>query len=223
MSTELKGRTFNIVGGDNLVLRMMEGFGCIPKPDIASSEIVIFTGGADVSPVMYGQTALPCTSTNPSRDKIEAQIFGQSGLRLKAGICRGGQFLNVVNGGSMWQDVDNHGRSHTLRYYMKSGAEREVLVTSTHHQMMRRHIPKSILWAGAGETSFKSDCWTTQKMAMKHYMDEEIVYYPGTRSLCFQPHPEYGNADCRDLFGEALVRALEYNPPKEIDWPSAVI
>lgn len=220
---ELQGRTFNIVGGDGATLRMMMHFGCVPKPDIASSEIVIFTGGSDVSPVMYGQDKHPTTSCNPSRDILETKIFGQTGMRLKAGICRGGQFLNVVNGGSMWQDVDNHCRSHPLRYYMPSGAEREVTVTSTHHQMMRRLIPKSLLWAGAGETTYKEDGHHRQNMAIKHYMDEEIVYYPATRSLCFQPHPEYDNTACRDLFGEVLVRALDYNPPEKPDWPSAII
>lgn len=217
---DLKDRTYTIAGGCYMTKRMMDSFGCKNVDNLDDAEIVIFTGGADVSPSLYGQKRIQGTYCDPRRDEVEIKIFGRAGLRLKAGICRGGQFLNVMSGGTMWQDVDNHaiGGSHPLHYYHPSGAEQIINVTSTHHQMMRRSIPRSCLWGGAGLTTFKKDEGSRVGMPSKHLMDEEIIYYPETRSLCFQPHPEYNNAtpECTELFAKCLARALAYNPPKEL-------
>ena len=66
----------------------------------------VFTGGHDVSPVLYGQEKLPvCGDLCPQRDSMEAKLLAAA-LRVDKpvlGICRGLQLMNVVLGGTLWQ------------------------------------------------------------------------------------------------------------------------
>jgi putative glutamine amidotransferase len=69
----------------------------------------LFTGGHDVNPKLYGQekTAL-CEEACDERDKMEAYIFREAVLNQNKpalGICRGIQLLNVLLGGTLYQDL----------------------------------------------------------------------------------------------------------------------
>jgi putative glutamine amidotransferase len=68
----------------------------------------LFTGGQDVHPALYNQTELPfCGKTSARRDAFEKALLEEI-LRLDKpvlGICRGLQFLNVMLGGSLYQDI----------------------------------------------------------------------------------------------------------------------
>lgn len=193
-------RKIYIVGrGNPQYRRMWEDSGFAITNNIADADIVNFTGGEDVTPALYNESPLFGTMFNVHRDNQETEIY-KAALNLNkfmVGICRGGQFLNVMNGGKMWQDVDNHGKSH-LAKDIASG--KDYWVTSTHHQMMRP-TPDAIVLMTAKESK--------EKLAMKELWrhpdpgenDIEAVFYPQTRSLCFQPHPEFSNAgDCRRAF-----------------------
>lgn len=59
--------------------------------DIEQADLVCFTGGADVSPEMYGHKKHPTTYNDPLRDLIESQIFRDCRKRdiPMVGICRG--------------------------------------------------------------------------------------------------------------------------------------
>jgi hypothetical protein len=37
---------------------------------------------------------------------------------------------------------------------------------------------------------------------------EYVLYYPKTRSLCFQPHPEWGHKETEDLFFDLIEEYL---------------
>jgi putative glutamine amidotransferase len=69
---------------------------------------LIFSGGADVSPLRYGEEPLkPEWSGDVQRDSYEFELFTVC-LRQKIpilGICRGVQLLNVACGGTLYQDV----------------------------------------------------------------------------------------------------------------------
>lgn len=69
---------------------------------------VLFTGGHDVNPALYGETmdsncGIPCLE----RDAIERKLFDKAiALDLPIfGICRGLQFFNAVMGGTLYQDI----------------------------------------------------------------------------------------------------------------------
>lgn len=174
---------------------------------IDKADAIQFTGGEDVTPSLYGEPKHPRTYDNPARDKVESEIFEQFlGKKAMLGICRGSQFLNVMNGGRLYQDVDNHAIGGTHPCYSEL-LKRTIEVTSTHHQMMRPHA--------RGEV----DGWAWKLAKIKQHMDVEdnittvlrdpkdieAVFYEDTMCLCFQPHPEFAGAyTTRDYYFSLL-------------------
>lgn len=75
---------------------------------------LLFTGGQDVSPELYGQKALDglveCCS---KRDLMEKKILDIALSKEKSilGICRGIQFINVALGGTLYQDLPSMHKS----------------------------------------------------------------------------------------------------------------
>ena len=58
--------------------------------DIKKADIVLFTGGEDVDPSLYGAKKHPTTYSNPARDEEEKHFFSLiSNKQLAVGICRG--------------------------------------------------------------------------------------------------------------------------------------
>lgn len=185
--------------------------------DIDDADIVCWTGGADVDPSLYGEkNALYkghyMSGIDPDRDEIDARVFGYASDKFKVGICRGGQFLNVMNGGKMWQHVDKHaGAPHDL---IDTVTSEVVRVTSTHHQMMRP-APDGLILAHARESSFKLadlDEWRIEHDHVskpEELLDVEVVWYEESKSLCFQPHPEHRNhKPCTDYFFNLMERMV---------------
>lgn len=187
-----------IVGGDYSIRNMYEirGWGVVFDP--YEADLIQFTGGEDVDPSYYKEEKHATTYSNPKRDAREAHIFNSLKEMPMAGICRGGQFLNVMCGGEMWQNVDGHTRSHVLRM-VKTGETYEV--TSTHHQMMRPPDGADVLATANISTRRES---ATYKNTSTDFQDVEIVKYGN--KLCFQPHPEYVHRDheCQELFFNLL-------------------
>ncbi len=166
---------------------------------IATADLLQFCGGADVSPDYYGMGKHHTTMNDPLRDDVEATqfIIGLEEEIPMAGICRGGQFLNVMCGGQMWQHVDGHaiGRGHNIQDLID---EDVFFATSTHHQMMIPAANASVLAvayeASRYETVDKDGKAHNLTYAKKEYNkdgDPEVVFYPIQRALCFQPHPEF--------------------------------
>ena len=103
---------------------------------------LVITGGTDPNPKLYGQQPHPKTDPPDSaRDELESRLIREAlaaDLPVLA-ICRGMQLFNVVHGGSLLQDAENHRAPHTL--IVEPGTrlagivgpgEREV--NSRHHQ-----------------------------------------------------------------------------------------
>lgn len=188
-----------VVGGDSWIEKMflIRGWTLVRSPDEA--DLLQFTGGEDVDPSFYSEERHARTYSNPKRDAEEAHIFLSYKDKPMAGICRGGQFLNVMCGGAMWQHVDGHALSGTHTATLQTGEK--VQVTSTHHQMMRpSEVAERLLWAN--ESSYRQS-------AIDHnleypFNDCEVVRYGNV--LCFQPHPEYVSRDheCQELYFKFL-------------------
>lgn len=205
MSTQVE-KVF-IVNPDPAYVRMYEDRGwLVVKRGIQHANLVQFTGGHDVSPGLYGEDVHPRTKHNPRRDQIEKLIFNnciKAGIPM-AGICRGGQFLNVMCGGSMWQHVNNHaGVRHQVHDYTTGES---FTATSTHHQMMRPHV-NGIVVAGVKISTFKERVTkdgTVFRLVEDDADDVEVVVYPNRGVFCFQPHPEFEGQD------ELADRYIEY-------------
>jgi putative glutamine amidotransferase len=69
---------------------------------------LVLQGGNDVAPECYGETPLhPEWAGDAVRDRYEIELIGafvEAGKPV-FGICRGLQLLNVMFGGTLWQDI----------------------------------------------------------------------------------------------------------------------
>ena len=181
--------------------------------DMLSSDLVQFTGGADVSPSFYGERPHVMTNCNLIRDKRERIIFNIA-LKYKipmVGVCRGGQFLNIMNGGRMWQHVDGHiGKGHHKTVDTDTGESFNA--SSTHHQMMIPHKTGKII-AIAKEATKKEKLGKSGQIISllgTEGSDLEACFYLKSKSFCFQPHPEYGGfADLTDRYFQYIAKYLK--------------
>lgn len=182
-----------IVGGyQGAYGRMFLDKGWMIVEHLDEADLVQFTGGEDVTPMMYNESPHPQTYYNPERDQIEGDLF-YNALHLNkpmAGICRGGQFLNVMCGGRMFQHVTKHCQDHLITDVQTGDV---ILVTSTHHQMMRPG-PTGEVVAYANQGSVKEHMENDKIVTVienDEWQDVEVVKYSNERVLCFQPHPEF--------------------------------
>lgn len=146
----------------------------------------IFWGGEDISPHLYNHPINPrCGWQDPQRDKEEIKLAKEliaDGVPL-IGICRGAQLLNVVNGGTLVQHIEYHGRPHIMQT-----PDGDMQVNSTHHQMM---VPtdKGIILGTGGPSMGTTDPKSINLFPINKVT--EVVYYPETKCFCIQFHPEW--------------------------------
>jgi putative glutamine amidotransferase len=90
----------------------------IPPTEVAPAILddldgMVFTGGSDINPAVYGQEPHPESSGfHDHRDSAELELMRAALSRAMPvlGICRGMQLLNVARGGSLVQHLD--GETH---------------------------------------------------------------------------------------------------------------
>ncbi len=162
--------------------------------DAKKVSLIVFTGGVDVNPSLYGEKSYVTTdSPNVARDEREIKCFKRA-LELgipKVGICRGSQFLCVMAGGRLVQDVTNHGGFHG----MKTHENKVIQCNSTHHQMQRPPVGANILAMAEPRRSKHYMNGDGKNIASEMPGDVEVVYYPNIKALAFQYHPEWLDAD----------------------------
>lgn len=181
---------------------------------IGEADLVCFTGGEDVDPGLYGEPIMNGTYSDPTRDEVDKVVFDRCIIHKTpmVGICRGGQFLNVMNGGRMWQNVDNHRKAHELTD-LETGEVHSV--SSTHHQMMRPTLEATLVAITNESTKKVSVCdwWMANvsedahpKNFVREDYDTEVVWYEKTKCLCFQPHPEFDRPNCGEAYFFELLK-----------------
>jgi len=125
-----------------------------PDPDVLGGlDGIMFTGGSDVDPALYGESPHPTTHVKPERDTAEMMLMRAAiaeGLPM-LGICRGIQLMAVAYGGRLHQHLPDvlghHGHrplhgpkfgEHAVRLRPGSRAAGilgdTVMVNSFHHQ-----------------------------------------------------------------------------------------
>jgi gamma-glutamyl-gamma-aminobutyrate hydrolase PuuD len=187
---------------------LRNGWNVVNNADDA--DLIQFTGGADVDPMLYEEPRHPSTYSEPRRDSKEADIFNRySGHVAMAGICRGGQFLCVMSGGRMWQDVNAHAVSDG-HFVVDEDSGEMFEVSSTHHQMMDPTPADDYrILATAGICTKRADGWGN--VVSGRGVDVEAVYFSDTNCLSYQPHPEFfdENHECQKLFFTYVKDYLE--------------
>lgn len=155
----------------------------------------IFWGGADVDPSLYNRKrSYACGNSNIDKDIREKNAMEEliaKGVPI-IGICRGAQLLNVVNGGILVQHIEGHalGKEH---FCTEVETGKVMSVSSTHHQMMVAHEDGKILFKDFN--SQRGRHWDFVNEDYDYNYVTEVVYYPNTKSLCLQPHPEWMNQE----------------------------
>lgn len=159
--------------------------------DLKSADIALFTGGEDVCPHLYNEPIGSYTRFNRLRDAREQDAFDNCFLSGKPmlGICRGAQLLCILSGGRLIQDQQNKHFVHPI--ITRHG---EFMITSTHHQAqypydMEKNQYKLIGWTE--ELSDYHHNGEDKEISDKKFKEAEIVWYPYSKALCIQGHPEF--------------------------------
>lgn len=202
-----------ILGGafDSDVVELFAEAGFKKARTLTEADIVVFTGGSDVSPHLYGQDEISGTYCNKDRDIYEEAIYraaNKLGLP-KVGICRGAQFLWVMNGGSLYQDIDGHaGNSHPI---IDIDEDVRVIANSYHHQSIipADHLEILAVTENPIATYFKTDKETIKASESPDTLEIEAGVVERTRCFLVQGHPEVGNSKYRSWFFHKLRDFLE--------------
>lgn len=77
-----------VVGGDTYYASWINNHKLVDS--VEEADLVLFTGGEDVDPSLYGKKKHPTTFSNLDRDLKEKEIFDSiKPNQLAMGICRG--------------------------------------------------------------------------------------------------------------------------------------
>lgn len=192
-----------IINGSRQYAQLFIGMGHTITQNLAEADLICFTGGADVTPSLYGDKAHQYTGNDVHRDKEEGEVyqFARKNNIPMVGICRGAQFLNVMSGGRMYQHVEKHTMPHEITD-LQTGEV--VYVTSTHHQMMMPS-PDGLLVASSHLGGSRE--WFDGQIAKRDISKEdiEVVYYASSNCLCFQPHPEFDGYEAMKTYFKSLL------------------
>ncbi|MBN1756396.1 gamma-glutamyl-gamma-aminobutyrate hydrolase family protein [bacterium] len=175
---------------------------------------IIFSGGGDYDPSLYGQQNTHSTSLSPRRDKFEFLLLKHFEDIPILGICRGFQLLNIYFGGTLHQDFtlrkekcllhrgsDPVVTTHKIKITRDSLLwnilkEKEITVDSSHHQILDS-IPERV----------KPVAWSEDGVV-------EAIEIP-EKGFCLgvQWHPERINDQNSQTIFRAFIKACqEYKP-----------
>lgn len=201
----IQGKSFNSITAS--VFRSQPQYEVVNN--LADSDMVVWTGGEDIWPGLYGEEPMSGTYWS-KRDISDVDAIEQAVKTEKfmVGICRGAQLLNVIpNKGRLWQDVDGHNGGHHRAFDCVSG--NWIIVNSVHHQMVRLTPEAEILcWAAESvHRRAQNESWSRPKdwkadngIVLEQDKDIEAAWYPKTRSFLFQGHPEFGHPPTTKYF-----------------------
>ena len=141
------------------------------EKEISKHDLVIFSGGEDIDPKIYGGDDKLSYGINRVRDKIETEIFKRC-LEVGAkmiGVCRGHQLILALHGAKLIQDIKPpHPSYHELFYhddfYKKLVGEN---VNSLHHQGVHvNNLPENFKLIASFddviEVAISENCFTIQ-------------------------------------------------------------
>lgn len=181
-------------------------------PSIEDAELVIFTGGVDINPKLYGQKKGTYTQNcDTYRDLKEIKIFKycvKNNIPM-LGICRGFQLGAVLSGHSLIQHVNNHSASSHKIMFTDTKYE-EVSISSDHHQMVNLDMTKRnfnlVGYASNIANIFlgENDGPITRPESHVH-KEPEIVHFTDTNFLGIQAHPEWNGPDYHNILVTNLV------------------
>ena len=101
-------RALNSLGAIAITLPSVTDDDALMLDTLALCDGIIFTGGPDVRPSLFGEEIIPsCGSINDERDAFEIKLYKMAIEADKSilGVCRGVQVMNIAQGGNIYQDI----------------------------------------------------------------------------------------------------------------------
>ena len=170
-----------------------------PNQEPTKDSVLVFEGGTDIPPNFYGETPNFRTQKSDTERDVWEYSYVEKALAVGApmiGVCRGAQLLCALSGGHIIQHVTGHDSGcHCLTTFEK----KLIWTPSVHHQLMNPYVLPRDEWVSLAHSnrqlSNKYRNGNNQKMRMRHlfsdWQEQEIVWFPKTKCLCIQGHPEY--------------------------------
>jgi GMP synthase-like glutamine amidotransferase len=169
---------------------------------VEEADVVVFIGGVDVNPELYGEAPIVQTQMpSPARDNLEIEVYNKCVELGKPmfGICRGAQFLHVMNKGTLWQHVEGHAGPDHYIYDIEDDCL--VMATSLHHQMLALNNNIDVVAVCKDQVSRKFhsadmvlDLDREGANASVEIEIEAGIYWE-TRCFFVQGHPEVGSEE----------------------------
>lgn len=164
---------------------------------------VFIAGGVDVDPASYGEDRhASCGVTDPPRDTVELAFTRWALEEGKPflGVCRGMQVMNVVQGGTLYQDcTEEYSGSIKHDYFPNAGFERDYLAHAITVE------PDSHLRAAFGE-----------ERAMVNSMHHQGVKALGTGLVATAYSPD-GLIEALETAGGGFAVGVQWHPEMLID------
>lgn len=150
---------------------------------------LLLMGGVDINPAIYKQKPHNRTQhPNLTRDAKEIEMFlnaREENIPI-IGVCRGAQLLCALNGGTLYQHTDDHSISHSITTIDGTTFGN---VAAGHHQMMNPK-GKYVVYGFDGREKY-TIAYDEVGDPHKIHHAPEIIWWPDTKCLAIQPHPEW--------------------------------
>lgn len=161
--------------------------------NLEEADLVMFTGGTDVDPTLYGEPrGFHTDNPDKNRDAAEALLFHRAvekGIPI-IGICRGSQLCCALSGGKLVQDQADNDYVHQIETF----DGKKIGVTSTHHQAQYPFLMPEEDYEILGWTHDQSEYHLDGRgKELAPPKEVEIAHYPKTKALAIQSHPEYSS------------------------------
>ncbi len=192
-----------------------------PRVRAEDYEGILFTGGEDVDPALYGEEKRhESVHQHRPRDEFELSLLERALARRTPilGICRGVQMINVKFGGTLYQDMNEDAQPHFEHRQTDVGKSRQepthsVLVTdaesklggivqgacrvnSLHHQAVKR-VGHGLKVTARSEDGFVEAVECAEE-------------YPFLLAVQWHPEEMFGNAaEQREIFVRFVAKCRE--------------
>lgn len=183
------------------------------------ADVLMLTGGSDINPEYYGQKPHPSTHYGEYRDKAEHKLIQQALDRSQPilGICRGAEWLAIVAGGKLFQDVSHHQYGHGIKW---GKIDFTIHATSIHHQMCDlREVKdaKILAYADGLSNCYEGEIQGVDVIPPHSYKEPEVFTIESIKGFGIQGHPEMSSDDSHFnvLCRYALAKFLAIDPDKE--------
>jgi len=174
----------------------------LEKDKYPEYDLVIFPGGGDIHPKLYGEDlSNQCSGVSTVRDDREINVLedivktGRIKCPLVFGACRGLQILNAYFGGSLYQDLQEkrHNGHHEINWETDAnvGALAQLrIANSLHHQGIKIPAENARILGREPKTGV---------VEMAEFAHETVQIFAS------QFHPEFFRDEKREWFFDALL------------------